>query len=106
MSSRSHLLGCFYAHTKEKDGFGEVIDDSQSPQLRKVITLLAQLPEADRVELLKYLISQPINQTALSEILKAVAHCLASGTLSFAKTDATVMTNSKSVEIERNLAFN
>jgi hypothetical protein len=76
----------------------------EPPSLKEIVTLLAQLPEADRVELLTYII-QPMDEVALSEILQAVAHRLASGELSFAMSDPLVQSYRRK-EAERKLAFN
>ena len=50
-------------------------------ELEEISILSSKLSEADRTRLLRYLISQSMDQVSLGEILKAVAHRIASGTL-------------------------
>jgi hypothetical protein len=87
---------------KEKGALLGVVDDKPF-LLKEIVTLLAQLPEADRVELLRYII-QPMDQVALSEVLQAVAHRLASGELSFAITDPLIQVSKRNQTDQ--LAFN
>jgi hypothetical protein len=65
---------------KEKSMFASA-NDCRLPHLREVVTLLNQLTEADRTEILRHLIRQPIDQTMLGEVLESIAHSLANVSL-------------------------
>jgi hypothetical protein len=66
---------------RDKDRATQAENYADDSPLEQAFALLNKLPEADRVELLKHLVSKPMSSVTLSEVLKALAQRLATGTL-------------------------